>query len=59
MCLQGGEAQTVPAPALGEPGAQDATPAATAPMEQNAILRTGHVPAQPAGTGRIVTNPVR
>lgn len=33
-----GERLTVPPPALWEPGAQDATPPATAPTRQNVIL---------------------
>lgn len=54
--MQAGKGPTVPPPALKEPGAQDATPPATVPTEQNAILRTDPAPAQLAGMGHAVTS---
>lgn len=54
-----GEGQTVPPPALREPGVQDATPPATAPTGQNVILQMDPAHAQPAGRGRAVTNRAR
>lgn len=54
-----GEGRIAPPPAPKEPGAQDATPPATAPMGQNAILQMDPAPAQPAGRGRTVTNLAR
>lgn len=54
-----GEGPTVPPPALREPGVQDATPPATAPIEQNVILQMDPAPVQPAGRGRSVTNRAR
>lgn len=59
VCLQAGEASTVPPRALREPGARDATPAATAPTGQNAVPHMDPAPAQLAGTGGAVTNHVR
>lgn len=59
VCLQDGEGRTVPPLALREPGAEDATPAATAPMGRNAVLQTDPAPAQLAGTGRAVSNRAR
>lgn len=54
-----GEGRTVRPPALREPGAQDATPPATAPTGQNVTLQMDPAPAQPAGRGRAVTNRAR
>lgn len=54
-----GEGRTVPPPALREPGAEDATPPATAPTGQNVILQMDPAPAQSAGRGRAVTNRAR
>lgn len=56
MCLQAGEDRTVPSPALREPGAQDATPPATAPTGQAVTAQMDPAHAQPAGRGRTVTN---
>lgn len=59
VCLQAGEGRTVPPRALREPGAEDATPAATAPTGRNAILQMDPAPAQPAGMGHAVRNRAR
>lgn len=50
---------TVLPPALREPGAQDATPPATAPTGQNVILQMDPAPAELAGGGHAVTNRAR
>lgn len=57
--MQAGEGPTVPPLALKEPGAQDATPPATVPTGQNAILRMDPAPAQPAGMDHAVTSCAR
>lgn len=59
VCLQDGRGRTVPPLALREPGAEDATPAATAPTGRNAVQQMDPAPARQAGTGRAVSNRAR
>lgn len=54
-----GEDRHAPPPALREPGAQDATPPATAPTGLNVTQWTDPAPAPPAGRARAVISRVQ